>query len=128
MEHLLANSPASAGAVPQLNAAQQERVRGAVVALLRGTGDGAPNSGTVRAAFANRAAEPVEVLWLHPQTGAEVRAAGTIPPGGESEIGSHPGHVFVARSLSSGEVLQRFKVTAGYGHLQKFRVAAEGEL
>lgn len=71
--------------------------------------------------FMNSLPGPIQVHWIHEETGEEVLVKEVVHPGMVDVIQTHPGHKFVAYDTERS-VKREVSVTAGYGASQHFKV------
>lgn len=114
--HRRENAPdVVADAIPNLTSTHLSRLELAVPALMRGEELHASIS------FMNSTPGPIQIHWIHTETGEEVLVKDVLRPGEVDVIESHPGHRFVAYDTER-EVRREVSVKVGYGERQHFAV------
>lgn len=114
-DRLVANGPAAIASVPQLSAKQDDQVRRAVRALLRGQDLNPP-----KATFTS-ASSVLHLFWLNEDTGEEILVKEELQPEEEFHTLTSTGHKFVAYDETKSR-RQEYIVEADYGDHDTFQI------
>ncbi|KAL3785244.1 hypothetical protein HJC23_002699 [Cyclotella cryptica] len=115
-DHRHENSPSVIAAViPYVTSGHFNQLQLAVPAIMKGEDLHASIS------FMNSLLVPIQIHWIHAETGQEILVKDIIHPGSVEVIQSHPGHRFVAYDTER-EVRREVAVDVGYGQRQHFTV------
>ena len=114
--HRRENAPdVIADVIPNLTSTHISQLELAIPALMRGEELHASIS------FMNSMPGPIQIHWIHTETGEEILVKEVLQPGEVDVIKSHPGHRFVAYDTER-EVRREVSVEVGYGERQHFAV------
>ena len=116
--HQKENSPSSIASLPRMSSQENETVRNAMSALMKG------EDIKVKAVFHNKYVRSIQLHWINQKTGEEVPVTGQVQPGVTLPIDSHPGHTFVAY-CSMKKLRKVYTVTAEYGDSNYFSIHDE---
>ncbi|KAL7486000.1 hypothetical protein ACHAW6_011608 [Cyclotella cf. meneghiniana] len=115
-DHRNENSPSVIAAViPYISTSHFNQLLLAVPAIMKGEDLHASIS------FMNSLPGPIQIHWIHAETGQEILVKDIIHPGSVEVIQSHPGHRFVAYDAER-EIRREVAVDVGYGGRQHFTV------
>ncbi|KAL3770421.1 hypothetical protein ACHAWO_009501 [Cyclotella atomus] len=115
-DHRRENSPEAIAAVrPHITAERFNRLQLAIPAIMKG------EDVNVLLSFMNNLPGPIQIHWIHQETGEEVLVKDLLQPGEVDVIETHPGHRFVAYDTER-EVRREVEVDVGYGARKHFRV------
>jgi diketogulonate reductase-like aldo/keto reductase len=114
--HRRENAPdAIAAVIPLLTSTHINQLGLAVPALMKG------EELHASIAFMNSLPGPIQIHWIHSDTGEEVLVKDVLQSGAVEIIKSHPGHRFVAYDTER-EVRREVSVDVGYGERQHYSV------